>query len=160
MAQTDLMQSEEARPRAAPLALNGFLPYRLSVLANTVSGAIAQLYAERFDLTIPEWRVMAVLGAFAPLSAGEVAARAAMDKVSVSRAVARLMRRGRLDRQLDPADRRRSLLRLSAEGGRIHGEIAPLARSVEARLLAALEPGERRVLDALLDKLQRRAERL
>lgn len=63
-----------------PLGLDTFLPYRLSVLANTVSSAFARLYADRFDLTIPEWRVMAVLGSQAPLSAGEVAARTAMDK--------------------------------------------------------------------------------
>ena len=44
------------------LVLEDFLPYRLAILSNTVSGTIAETYAQRFGLTIPEWRVIAVLG--------------------------------------------------------------------------------------------------
>ncbi len=46
----------------ARLELDEFVPYRLSVLSNRVSGAIARQYTERFGLTMAEWRVMAVLG--------------------------------------------------------------------------------------------------
>lgn len=152
--------AENAKPAAAPLALDAFLPYRLSVLANSVSRAIARLYAERFDLTIPEWRVMAVLGSCAPLSANQVAERTAMDKVRVSRAVARLMRSGRLDRSPDAADRRRSLLRLSKHGNDIYREIVPLARAVERKLVTALDAGEQRTLDDMMRKLQARAQDL
>ena len=45
----------------ATIELERFLPYRLSVLSNIVSGAIAAAYRKPFDLTIPEWRVLAVL---------------------------------------------------------------------------------------------------
>ncbi|MDJ0949703.1 MAG: MarR family winged helix-turn-helix transcriptional regulator [Alphaproteobacteria bacterium] len=150
----------EAAEAEAAIALDAFLPYRLSVLANTVSRAMARLYAERFDLTIPEWRVMAVLGAYAPLSASQVVARTAMDKVQVSRAVARLLETGRLDRQRDPADGRRSLLRLSGAGRQVYRQIVPLAQAVEARLLAPLDAAERAQLDRLLEKLQARAAEL
>ena len=83
-------------PRAtyhAELDLEHFLPYRLSVLSNRVSDAIARVYSERFALGVTEWRVMAVLGRYPDLSASEVAQRTAMDKVAVSRAVARLLDR-------------------------------------------------------------------
>ena len=70
----------------ARLELDRFLPYRLSVLANTVSSGIARLYAERFQLTIPEWRVLAVIGCYGPQSANEVCRRTAMDKVRGRRA--------------------------------------------------------------------------
>ena len=53
--------------------------------------AIAAAYFAHFGLTIPEWRVMAVLAANPGLSAAEVTARTAMDKVAVSRAVATLL---------------------------------------------------------------------
>ena len=43
------------------LELDQFLPYRLSVLANRLSRDLSRLYAERFDLTIAQWRVMAVV---------------------------------------------------------------------------------------------------
>jgi len=59
----------------AQLILEHFLPYRLSVLSNRVSQTIADMYQKRFGLAITEWRVMAVLGRFADLSANEVSAR-------------------------------------------------------------------------------------
>lgn len=135
----------------APLDLPAFLPYQLSVAANRVSAGLARTYAERFDLTIPEWRVMATLGRFPGLSAMEVAERTAMDKVRVSRAVARLERAGRLVRENDRGDRRRSRLSLSEQGRAVYAGILPLARAHEARIAALLGPERLAVLrDALV----------
>src|SRR5690349_7529075 len=95
------------------LKLGDFIPYRLSVLSNTVSSAIASAYHVRFKLSIPEWRVMAVLGMEPGLSAAQVAERTAMDKVAVSRAVSTLLHSRRVVRTMADADRRRSMLTLS-----------------------------------------------
>jgi DNA-binding MarR family transcriptional regulator len=135
------------------LKLENFLPYRLSVLSNRVSAAIAQDYADRFDLTVPEWRTMAALGEHPGLSAAEVAGVTEMDKVAVSRAVARLLQAGRLTRGTAADDRRRSVLKLSAAGHRIYRQIVPVARAHEANLVTALNAEERRQLDKLIDKL-------
>jgi len=140
-------------PGHAQLDLEHFLPYRLSVLSNRVSGTIAHIYTERFQLSITEWRVMAVLGRYPGLSANEVAQRTAMDKVAVSRAVARLLDAGRLDREIHGDDRRRSVLKLSEGGYRIYDEVAPLALEFERRLLDGIDDQERAVLFRLLDKL-------
>ena len=140
-------------PRRPGLDLEHFLPYRLSVLSNRISQAIATRYAQRFGIGVTEWRVVAVLGRYPDLSAGEVAARTAMDKVAVSRAVARLLERGFVERDTHGDDRRRSVLALSRSGKRIYDEIAPLALDLERRLLSRLDAGERASLDALLDKL-------
>lgn len=135
------------------LELDRFLPYRLSVLANRVSAAIADAYSQRHDLTIPEWRVMAVLAREPGLAAAEVAQRTAMDKVAVSRAVARLLRSGRLRRRREPGDRRRSSLELTAAGRDVYGRIVPWALEYEQRLLALLSTAESAALDAALRKL-------
>ena len=142
----------------AGLVLERFLPYRLSVLMLRISNAIARSYERRFRLSVPEWRVMAVLGRFGPLSANGVAERTQMDKVRVSRAVARLVAARRVSRRTDPADRRRAVLALTASGMAIHREIVPHARRVEARLLAGLGAEELGALDRLLAKLEARAE--
>ncbi len=148
-----------ARQDAAKgLVLERFLPYRLSVLTLRVSGAIARVYRRGFDLTVPEWRVMAVLGRFGPLSANGVAEKTQMDKVRVSRAVARLAAAGRVSRRIDADDRRRAVLALTPAGLAIHREIVPHARRVEARLLAGLDSAERAALERLLDKLEVRAQ--
>jgi DNA-binding MarR family transcriptional regulator len=135
------------------LELEHFLPYRLSVLSNTVSQAIAREYVERFALGVTEWRVIAVLGRYDGLSARQVAERTAMDKVAVSRAVARLAQVGRIKRGIADHDKRQSVLRLSAKGWKIYDEVAPLALEHERRLLAHLDTDERRWLGRILDKL-------
>jgi DNA-binding MarR family transcriptional regulator len=134
-------------------ALERFLPYRLSVLTNTMSRAFARAYGKKFGLSIPEWRVMAALGRFAPLSANEVAERTAMDKVRVSRAVARLMKVGLIDRATDSGDRRRSALKLSRAGKRVHEGVVPMARRFEAALVASLPDEDRAALDRLMTRL-------
>lgn len=148
------------RSPASPIRLDKFLPYRLSVLANAVSDAIAASYRDRFQLSVPEWRVLAVLAAEPGLSASEVAERTRMDEVAVSRAVSRLLRADRLVRTVDPRDRRRSVLRLSREGQAVYSTIAPMARRFERQLLAAIGGAERAALDRALDQLQARAQEL
>ena len=136
-----------------PLLLARFLPYRLSVLANRASSTLAGQYSQRFGLSIPQWRVIAVLANEPGISAVEVAERTAMDEVAVSRAVATLHRDGRIDRRPDAADGRRSRLALSAAGQAVYAEVVPLARRFERRLSAALPPADRRALDRILDLL-------
>jgi len=139
------------------LILENFLPYRLSILSNAVSSTIATAYNKRFGLSIPEWHVIAVLGQLPGLSAVEVAERTLMDKVAVSRAVTKLIRTGRVDRQFADADRRRSILRLSAEGKRIHDEMAPLALKFEEDLLHGLSEDEIQTLSVIMERLLARA---
>jgi DNA-binding MarR family transcriptional regulator len=138
-----------------PLQLERFLPYRLSILSNRVSQSIAREYQDRFDLSMTEWRVMAVLARYDGdgLSAGEVAVRTEMDKVAVSRALARLVAKGRVRRAVHRGDKRRHVLALTAAGWKIHDVVAPLARAHERELLAELSDTERRTLERILDKL-------
>jgi DNA-binding MarR family transcriptional regulator len=137
----------------AVLELDRFLPYRLSVLSNTISQAIAREYAERFELSVTEWRVIAVLGRYSDVSASEVAERTAMDKVAVSRAVASLIEAGRVRREVHGADRRRSVLALTGKGRKVYEQVAPRALATERRLVGLLDSEERRWLDRILDKL-------
>lgn len=141
------------RPDHAPLELERFLPYRLSILSNTVSQAIANDYQARFDLSVTEWRVMAVLARFEGLSAREVAERTAMDKVAVSRALARLVEAGRVNRGTHEGDKRRSVLSLSEAGWQVHDVVAPMARAREREVLEKLDEEERLWLVRILDKL-------
>lgn len=140
-------------PLHAELDLDRFLPYRLSVLSNRISSAIAREYSQRFALTVTEWRVMAVLGRYAGLSANQVAQRTAMDKVAVSRAVARLLEAGRVTRGFDEDDRRRSVLRLSGAGHAVYDQIVPLALDFERHVLEGMPGNERALLFRLLDRL-------
>lgn len=139
------------------LKLEEFLPYRLSVLSNTVSRGISAAYVDRFGLSIREWRIIAVLGRFPGLSAADIVKRTEMDKVAVSRAVARLIGDGRLERSLSDADKRRSVLVLSGEGKRLYDQISPMAKNYEERLLKCLGSEDQDRLSDILDNLQKQA---
>ena len=142
------------------LVLEHFLPYRLSALTNRISAVIARQYSRQFDLTPAEWRVMAALGNTPRLSSSEVAARTAMDKVQVSRAVARLVDAGRVNRTPDASDSRIARLTLSASGRAIYRKIVPHALEIEARLIATLDSAERDLFDRILNKLNSQVEAL
>ena len=76
-----------------------------------------------------------------------------MDKVAVSRAVARLLERSLIKREIHSDDRRRSVLALSEVGYSVYDEIAPMALGCEQRLVATLDDEEKAMLDRLLRKL-------
>jgi DNA-binding MarR family transcriptional regulator len=133
-----------AAPSPATLRLESYLPYRLSVASNAVSRLIARAYEDRFGLTIPQWRLIAVLAEHGPLTQQAIGARTVMDKVTVSRATQGLVKRKLVERAPHGADGRSHHLALSKGGVRLYAEIAPVALEYEARLLkhfdhAALE---------------------
>jgi DNA-binding MarR family transcriptional regulator len=88
------------------------------------------------------------------MSANAVIAQTTMDKVRVSRAVAKLLKAGLITRESDPQDRRRAILELTAAGREMYQQIVPLVQDVEAEIIAALSGPERNVLDSALSKIE------
>ena len=80
-----------------------------------------------------------------------------MDKVAVSRAVTKLIKNGRIDRQFADADRRRSILNLSEVGLQVHNEIAPLALRFERELLQDISEEDYAIFVATLEQLLEKA---
>ena len=141
--------------------LQNFLPYRLSLLTNTVSQGMAGSYTQKHDINITEWRILAVLGRYPGLTASQVVEKTAMDKVAISRGVKSLMSRKLLKRQTDPNDRRRRRLYLTnRKCQKVMEQVIPQARQYEQRLLEALDPEETEALLLILDKLQQKSEAL
>ncbi|HEY9234541.1 MULTISPECIES: MarR family winged helix-turn-helix transcriptional regulator [Phenylobacterium] len=136
------------------LKLDAYLPYRLSVASNAVSGLIARAYEDRFGLSIPQWRLICVLAEDGGKTQREIVARTVMDKVTVSRAARELVARRLAARSSNKADGRSHVLTLTREGERMHAEISPLALAYEAALIAGLAPAEVAQLKRLLIRLQ------
>jgi DNA-binding MarR family transcriptional regulator len=154
------MFKSKPETEAEPLVLQDFLPYRLSVVTEAVSSLFATCYQERFGLSIPEWRVVAVVGQQSGASTQEVIERTDMDRVRVSRAVIRLADKGLLDRVQHPRDQRAQLLRLSRQGRAVYRQIVPLAREMQAALSSALTEAEQQQLGMILEKIGCRTREL
>jgi DNA-binding MarR family transcriptional regulator len=146
-------QRPAATPDGAGFRLEDFLPYRLSVTSNRVSKLFARRYAEAFGISIPEWRVIAVVGRLGTLSPSAVGEHTAMDKVKVSRAAAGLVARGLLKQASDPQDGRGRLLSLTRKGAAVHQGVVPLACELEASVAAGLSRGEWAALQKALARL-------
>lgn len=135
-------------------ALDDFLPYQLAVLAARVSREFSAVYAERFGLSIPEWRVVVHIYNAGPVSVREVHARVDMDKSKVSRAASRLEAAGYITKRQSDVDRRLLRLDLTAKGRAMMAELTPLASAFEAELMQRLGPDApafRRHLNTLLE---------
>ncbi len=141
-----------------PLKLESFLPYRLSLLSNTVSGNIAATYQDKFGISMAQWRIIAVLAEYPNTSADEVCQRTQIEKSVVSRAIASLLERHLISRKFDKKDKRRSILRLSETGLTVYDEVMPVTETFEKKLLATLSREERKSLSSLLNKLQAGAD--
>lgn len=143
--------------RGAPTKLDEFLPYQLSIASNAASDRIAGVYRDQFDLRIPEWRIMAVLGDAGAATQRELAARTVMDKVAVNRACRTLEERGLLERAPNATDGRSHHLALTAEGMAMYGRIMPLAREMEQWLFASFSDEEREIFSRMLARVRERA---
>lgn len=137
-----------------------FMPYRLSVVTDAVSRALAAVYADRFALTRDEWRVLAQLADGAPMKSTVLGQRTSLPKMQVSRALARLEGDGLVARETDAADRRNHLVRLTPAGRALYARIEPLVLEREAYLMSALDPAERAALERALDKVEAQARTL
>jgi DNA-binding MarR family transcriptional regulator len=135
------------------LNLEEYFPSQLATLSHSISRPMAAVFEQSFAISMPEWRVMAIVARHPGLSAVDVAQRAQMDKVAVSRAINKLVNSSRIDRWFGDADRRRSILNLSESGRDLYEEIAPLALLMESELLEDLTEDEREILRRVIDKL-------
>lgn len=137
------------------LHLEQFLTYKLNVLSNMINRQTERFLADNFAISLPEWRVLANLGRFADLSVRDVASLSEMDKALVSRAVAKLVKRGFVNSQPHANDGRLVVLSLTTAGLEQYNQILPKARKRQERLYCVLDLQEREAIDSILQKLTR-----
>lgn len=135
------------------LVLDGFLPYRLSITSNLVSDRIARAYASLFGLTIPEWRLIAVIAEVETITQAEIGERTRMDKVTVSRAAIALVERGLLSRAPNPGDKRSHHLSLTPAGRDLYASVAPKALELENAIFSRFTPQELEGFVAMLRRI-------
>lgn len=152
----DLPREAAAQPEAAPLELERFLPYRLNVVSSLTSQALSSIYAQRYRIGVPEWRVLVTLGQYGVMTGKAIGVHSHMHKTKVSRAVALLERRKLIARRTNRADMREAFLSLTPAGRAIYQELAPIALEFVARLAEDIGPADRatfeRVLTVLIDR--------
>ena len=154
----------EQKPRQEVTALDepfdqNTLIFHLLLLVNLIAKPFFGRFDKRYGLSLNEWRIMMTLANQPGISISGICDRTGMHIMNASRGVRGLVRKGRVERSVDPADRRRSNLRLSDEGLAVFHEILPSAMEREELLRAGLSPGEADTFQRLLLKLIERVRR-
>jgi DNA-binding MarR family transcriptional regulator len=144
----------------AALRLEEFLPHRLNVCASLVSAALSRIYSERYQIGVPEWRVLVTLGEYGMMTAKAVGVHSHMHKTKVSRAVALLERRKLVTRKTNRDDLREAFLSLAPAGREIYSELAPIALDFVHQLMDSLDTDDCAALDRALKKLIDRSAQL
>jgi DNA-binding MarR family transcriptional regulator len=125
--------------------LEEFLPFRLNRLAAEVSVRLAALYGERFNLDIPQWRVLATLSA-GICTAEDIVGSTRTHKSTISRAVQELEARRLIGRTVSGSDKRAYHLQLTSEGRKLFRRLRPLVLTYEEELVAKIPTADIRAL--------------
>ena len=133
-------------------------PARLQRLVSWQAGRLAllgtRLTASRMPLEArADFAVLACLVERGALSQADIGRFLGMDRNNVHGIVSRLDADGLLRRGVDPADRRRNTLDVTAAGRARLEDLERRAEEVQEELLAPLDPAEARQLQALLVKI-------
>lgn len=137
--------------------LDGYLPYRLTVLAAKLSDELAKQYKSEYGISMPEWRVLLNVGYGEHPSVRDIERHVSLEKSKVSRAAARLETKGFISKRIDPKDRRLVMLELTETGAELLGKLIPLAQALQADLENALGEHEgslRAAVDLLSTKIE------
>lgn len=146
-------EEQDEQPQSVGLKLETFLPHRLNVCATQVSQALSRIYADRYKIGIPEWRVIVMLGEYGSLTAKAIGAHACMHKTKVSRAVANLEKRKLVVRRANREDMREAFLSLTQGGRDLYESVVPVALDFAEKLLASVDRKDRPALERALQRL-------
>jgi DNA-binding MarR family transcriptional regulator len=135
--------------------LENFLPFRLNVLAQEVSERLSEIYAKRFSLDIPQWRILANLASRGEMTAQEVAFVTFSHKSTISRAVAELEIRQLIERTTSTKDKRAFAMGLTPKGRKMFEQLLPLVLEFEQNLMSKLARSEQAILNDGLAALER-----
>lgn len=143
------------------LSVEDFLTFRITRLSNALRTNLTKRYLDEFNLSLPEWRLLALVARFAPMRFSEVTLRSSMDKGQVSRTLRVMAKRGltkmkiirRLGSRSTEALAAPVMVSPTSRGRTLYRAVLPIARRRQAEMLLTLSKGERLALDSTLAKL-------
>lgn len=145
----------------ANLHIEDFLTFRLTRLSNALRNNMTKPYLEEFDLSLPEWRLLALVTRFSPLRFSELTSRSSMDKGQVSRTLRVMTKRGLTKTRVIAQRGSRSAealaapvsVSITAKGKALYRSVLPVAQRRQAQMFQTLNESERLALYLTLDKL-------
>lgn len=127
--------------------------YKISYLANAIIVPTYEDVLKAYGLLRTEYHLLMCLSHYPVLASTEVARLTRMPRNSISRAVKRMEKEGYVTRKQDPDDLRKSKLKATISGQKLHDQVAARFVKREAEILRALSSRERAQFQNMLSKL-------
>ena len=141
-----LRRDDRLGPDTSKWEIKDFLTFRINLLYRLLDRQLKKMLAEHHDLSIAEWRVLGQLATNSPTTVRDIAAKTYMAKSQISRAAASLVRNDYAVRSKDAADERSAVFAITKEGQKKYETVMRMNRERQRRLIAQLDPHERRVM--------------
>jgi DNA-binding MarR family transcriptional regulator len=143
------------------LSVEDFLSFRVTRLSNALRANLTKRYLAEFELSLPEWRLLALVARFAPMRFSEVTSRSRMDKGQVSRTLRAMAKRGMTKMKTirgrggRPAEVLAApvMVSITAKGRNLYRAVLPVARKRQAEMLMTLSERDRLELYTVMDRL-------
>jgi MarR family transcriptional regulator, lower aerobic nicotinate degradation pathway regulator len=132
------------------------LDEQIGFILRQVSQRHAMIFARDIgaDLTTAQWAALSKLAETGPCSQNQLGRLTAMDVATIKGVIDRLTARGLTETSADPEDGRRLRVSLTRAGQQMVEKVASNALAISRETLAPLDPREREILVALLDRLR------
>lgn len=161
----------EALPQTCPwlepgeqgenLEIQDFPTFLILRLANLTKGHLTRRYLDPFGISLPEWRLLALMARYGTLPFSDVTAGSSMDKGQVSRTLQSIHRKELVKltsvtavaRVRGSAMSPRVEVSISPKGRALFQKILPIARGHQLELLNLLSVEERTVFHAVARRL-------
>ncbi len=151
--------AKSVAPRQADPALSPQIVwYRLLKLESLMGRPFFMRFAQQYEMSGNDWRVMVTLAAMPELASHELCQLTGMHPMNVSRSVASLRKQGRVAERTDPTNRRRKILSLTEDGWNVYDKGVPRVRKMTQLLFSSMSPLEVEFFGRLIDMLVTRLE--
>lgn len=137
-----------------PLTFQASTWYLLAVAGSQARHLWADMLAQ-LKVSPSQFKVLRALGESGPLGQHQLAELIMVDPRNVVPLIDSLAERGLLAREVDPADRRRRVLTLTARGQKVAADLASIGAEVEDDFFSPLTTAERESLRQMLLSLLR-----
>lgn len=142
-------------------SVDDLLLYRIGQFSAVAGAMVVRLCEGGYGITRREWAVVAQLHAQPQgLLPSVLAERMQRDRARTSRALSSLQAKGLVQRTPLSSDRRSARVRLTPAGAALYDQLMPQVQAINARILSALEPGQKQAFDEALMRLRAQAQQL
>jgi DNA-binding MarR family transcriptional regulator len=133
------------------LDLDNYLPGLLLWLSNKVSSSASSLYREKFQIAVTDWRLLSYFLIYPWSTASKAAELMGLDKASISRSIALLVKNGWLTNR--PLGLRKIEYKVTPSGVKLHNAVFKVAMAREKALLDGFSEEEKALVISMMHRM-------